>query len=101
MIAYKGTDPNSTANKRPLFLPLQLSETNIYGAVQSIYWMYGYYFKNALMQNTSSSIFWTQTEFQEEKSVRVEGERHKNRLKKDGLSVKKFVTVTAYPVTIT
>ena len=47
------------------------------------------------MQNTSSSIFWRQTEFQEEKSVRVEGERHKNRLKKDGLSVKKFVSVTA------
>lgn len=57
--------------------------------------MYGYCYKNALMQNTLSSIFWKQIEFQEEKSVRVEGERHKNRLKKDGLSVKKFVTVTA------
>jgi len=83
------------------FSPCSLSETNIYGTLQGINWMYGYCYKNVLMQNTSSSIFWTQTEFQEEKSVRVEGERHKNRLKKDGLSVKKFVTVTAHPATIT
>jgi hypothetical protein len=43
-IAHKGTFPNSTANKWPLFLPLQLSETNIhvYGTLQHIYCMYGY-----------------------------------------------------------